>query len=118
MEAQANLEAVTKLKHRLQRKLESRGFDVTEEDISDEIDDAINFVNNRRGFVSTPDCLYESKFSNIIMKLALASIAKYGAEGEASHNENGISRGYENGGTYPYSLVAQIPPVARTPDMG
>lgn len=117
MEFQTNLEAVAKLKHRLQRQVKSRGFIVTEEDISDEIDNAINFVNNRRNFIATPDCLFESKYSNIIMKLALVSIAKYGAEGEASHSENGISRGYENGDSYPTSLVMQIPPVARTPDV-
>lgn len=109
----------SKLKNQLHSKLMRRakriGFDVTEEDISDEITDAINFVNNRRGFTPTSSCLYEERFSSVIVDLALSAISKYGAEGQISHSENGIGRSYENGGKYPYSLVMQIPPVARTP---
>lgn len=113
MESQAEL---VKLKQKLIRKAKRLGFDVIEEDISDEIEDAINFVNNRRGFVSTSNCLYEGKFSSIIIDLALSAIAKYGAEGEISHSENGIGRSYENGGKYPYTLIMQIPPLARSPE--
>ena len=113
MESQAEL---VKLKQKLMRKAKRLGFDVIEEDISDEIEDAINFVNNRRGFISTSNCLYEEKFSSIIIDLALSAIAKYGAEGEISHSENGIGRSYENGGKYPYTLIMQIPPLARSPE--
>lgn len=116
METDTNLEAVMKLRYKLKRKVESRGLIVTDEDIYDEINDAINFVNNRRNFIATPNCLYESRFSSTIINLALASIAKYGAEGETSHSENGIARGYENGGNYPSNLILQIPPVARSPE--
>ena len=116
MESQTELEAITKLQNKLMRKVKRLGFDVTDDDISDEISDAINFVNNRRGFISTSTCLYEKKFDSIIIDLALASIAKYGAEGEMSHTENGIGRSYENGGKYPYTLIMQIPPLARSPE--
>lgn len=112
MESQSEL---NKLQSKLMRKAKRIGFNVTDEDISDEITDAINFVNNRRGFVSTSSCLYEEKFSSVIVELALSAIAKYGAEGQISHSENGIGRSYENGGKYPNTLVMQIPPVARTP---
>lgn len=114
--SKTELDAVTKLRQKLERKCKSRGFIVTEEDIKDEIDDAINFVNNRRNFVATSDYLYDKKYNSIIVDLALASIAKYGAEGETSHSENGIGRGYENGGKYPFSLISQVPPVAGSPD--
>ena len=113
MESQTEL---TKLRNKLMRKAKRIGFDVTDEDISDEILDAINFVNNRRGFVPTSSCLYEEKYSSIIVDLALSAIAKYGAEGEISHSENGIGRSYENGGKYPYTLIMQIPPLARSPE--
>lgn len=113
MESQTEL---TKLQNKLMRKAKRIGFDVTDEDISDEISDAINFVNNRRGFVPTSSCLYEEKYSSIIVDLALSAIAKYGAEGEISHSENGIGRSYENGGKYPYTLIMQIPPLARSPE--
>ena len=107
---------LNKLQNKLMRRAKRIGLDVTEEDISDEITDAINFVNNRRGFVSTSSCLYEERFSSIIVDLALNALTKYGAEGEISHSENGIGRSYENGGKYPYSLIMQIPPLARSPE--
>lgn len=109
-------EAIKKLQERLKRKTISRDLNVTDEDIEDEINDAIAFVNNRRSFKATSDLLYEKKYESLIVDLALSAIAKYGAEGEDSHSENGISRGYENGGKYPYSLVLQIPPIATSPD--
>lgn len=106
---------LNQLRTKLTRRAKRIGFDVEEEDISDEITDAINFVNNRRGFTPTSSCLYEERFSSVIIDLALAAISKYGAEGQISHSENGIGRSYENGGKYPHTLVMQIPPVARTP---
>ena len=113
MESQTEL---TKLQNKLMRKAKRIGLDVTDEDISYEITDAINFVNNRRGFIPTSSCLYEERFSSIIIDLALNALTKYGAEGEISHSENGIGRSYENGGKYPYSLIMQIPPLARSPE--
>ena len=113
MESQAEL---NKLQNKLMRKAKRIGLDVTDEDISDEIMDAINFVNNRRGFVSTSSCLYEERFSSIIVDLALNALTRYGAEGETSHSENGIGRSYENGSKYPYSLIMQVPPTARCPE--
>lgn len=115
-EIDEEIEDLEKLKRKLRRKVVSRGFDANEEDIYDEIKDAIEFVNNKRSFVATPECLYEKKFSSIIIDLALSAIAKYGAEGETSHSENGISRGYENGSSYPESITRRIPPLAISPD--
>ena len=43
MESQTEL---TKLQNKLMRKAKRIGLDVTDEDISDEITDAINFVNS------------------------------------------------------------------------
>lgn len=113
MESQAEL---NKLQNKLMRKAKRIGLDVTDEDISDEIMDAINFVNNRRGFVSTSSCLYEARFGSIIVDLALNALTRYGAEGEVAHSENGIGRSYENGGKYPYSLIMQVPLTARCPE--
>lgn len=109
---------LTKLYQKASRKAKVIGFDVTDEIISDEIDDAIDFVNNRRDFQPTSNCLYDKKYSGIIVELALSAISKYGAEGETAHSENGISRSYENGSGYPKTLVMRIPPLARTPNMG
>lgn len=113
----SELKALKEMESKTLARAKSRGFDVSAEDVEAEIDNAISFVNNRRGFVPTSTCLYDKKYKNIIVKLALSALAKYGAEGETSHSENGINRGYENGGDYPYSLIAQVPPVASTPDI-
>lgn len=116
MDTETKSDDIIKLQQRLERKVKSRGFCVTEEDIEDEIQDAIDFVNFRRSFVATPNSLYDKKYSSLIVDLALSAIAKYGAEGEDSHSENGVSRSYENGGKYPYSLIMQVPPIATSPD--
>lgn len=99
----------------LRRKLKSRGLDlmVSEEDLIDEIDDAIFAVNERRRFEATPENPFEAKYESLIVKLALASITKYGAEGESSHSENGISRKYDNAGEYPEALLSRIVPLAK-----
>lgn len=99
----------------LKRKLKSRGLDtmVSEEDLIDEIDDAIFAVNERRRFEATPEIPFEAKYESLIVKLAFASIAKYGAEGENSHSENGISREYDNAGEYPEALLSRIVPLAK-----
>ena len=78
---------LNKLQNKLMRRAKRIGLDVTEEDISDEITDAINFVNNRRGFIPTSSCLYEERFSSIIVDLALNALTKYGAEGEISSGD-------------------------------
>lgn len=99
----------------LKRKLKSRGLDkvVSEEDLIDEIDDAIFAVNERRRFEATPENPFEPKYESLIVKLAFSSITKYGAEGESSHSENGISREYDNAGEYPEALLSRIVPLAK-----
>lgn len=96
------------------RKLKSRGINnIAEEDLLDEINDAIFAVNERRRFEATPSLPFEAKYESLIVKLALASITKYGAEGEKAHNENGISREYDNAGEYPEALLSRIVPLAK-----
>lgn len=104
---------LVELQNKLKRKAESRGFEVSDEDIVDEINDAILFVNCKRGFVPTSERLFEEQYSGLIVNMALSAIAKYGAEGQSHHNENGISRIYENGSVYPETLIMQITPLAR-----
>lgn len=105
---------IAHLVERLKRKVESRKITyITNDDLQDEILDAISVVNDKRRFEPTPQQLFETKYERLIVDLALASITKYGAEGETSHNENGIKRDYENGGQYPTELLARIIPLAK-----
>ena len=107
-------EIVDSMKEKLQAKVKSRGITyVTDDDIEDEINDAIDAVNERRRFEPTPSTPFEKKYISLIIKLALASITKYGAEGEKSHSENGINRNYDNAGEYPEALLSRIVPLAK-----
>lgn len=102
---------------RLIRKCTERGFNISNDTAIDEILDAISAVNERRRFVSTETQLVESKYEGLVLRLCIASIAKYGAEGQSSHSENGIGRGYENGSNYPKSLLQEIVPLAGSPSV-
>lgn len=105
---------ITDMQEALRRKVKSRNISyVSEEDLKDEIFDAIEAVNERRRFEATSLVPFEKKYSSLIVKLALASITKYGAEGEKAHSENGITRSYDNASEYPESLLSRIIPLAK-----
>lgn len=99
---------------KIKRKLKRRGIDyINDSDIYDEIEDAIEAVNNKRRFQPTSDVLFEDKYTSLITKLCITSFAKWGAEGESSHSENNISRTYENGSQYPESMLSEIVPLGK-----
>jgi len=103
---------------KLKTKLSARDFDVPEGETVDavlleELESAIEAVNERRHFISTPEMLFEPKYNSIVRRLVITSISKYGAEGQTSHNENGIARSYEKGSEYPESIMNSIVPLAR-----
>ena len=100
----------------MKRKATSRGFDISNDDAVDEIIDAIAAVNERRRFEPTETELYETKYNGLIVRMALCAISKYGAEGQTSHSENGVSRSYDGGSTYPKSMLQEIVPLARGVD--
>lgn len=100
---------MTELIKKLQAKCEARDLNFDDEVYQDEIETAISAVNERRGFTPTSDILYETKYSNLIVKMALYSLTKIGAEGETTHKENGIDRVYANSGDYGDLLNEVIP---------
>lgn len=55
-----------------------------------------------------------AKYQNKQIEIALYLYNKQGAEGETAHNENGISRSYENAGI-PDSMLKGIVPFASIP---
>lgn len=109
-------ESIKNLSITLKRKATSRGFDISNDDAVDEIIDAIAAVNERRRFEPTETELYETKYNGLIVRMALCAISKYGAEGQTSHSENGVSRSYDGGSTYPKSMLQEIVPLARGVD--
>ena len=65
----------------------------------------------------TDDKPFEEIYAGIIIQLAISSISKYGAEGETSHSEGGVSRSYDNASNYPLSLTRKIIPLAKGVDI-
>lgn len=103
----------TEIKHKLKRNCIARDLIFDDVILDDEIDNAIEAVNERRNFIPSENKPFDDKYSNLIYKLALFSISKIGAEGETSHNENNIYRTYQ-GADYPSDLLNQIIPLVRT----
>lgn len=98
---------------KLKRNCKIRGLEFKEYVYIDEVDNAISEVNERRNYTPSKDKPYEEKYSNLIYKMALYSLTKIGAEGETSHQENGIYRTYQSANDYPQDLLNQIIPLAR-----
>lgn len=78
-----------------------------------EITQAIQEINRCRRFTATEKQLYDSKYEYLIIPMCVSSIAKIGAEGQASHSENGIQRTYGSAGDYPKELISQIIPLIK-----
>lgn len=112
MEIQTD-EMIKPLVIKLNRRLTTRGFTVSTEDLYDEIYSAIGAVNSRRRFIPTSDKLFDSMYEDLIVRLCIASISKWGAEGESAHSENGVNRSYEKGSEYPESMLSEVIPLGK-----
>lgn len=99
---------------KLKRNCEIRDLIFPDETYYDEIDNAIEVANERRGYIPTQEQPFEEKYTNLIYKMALYSITKMGAEGEISHQENGIYRTYASANDYPSELLNQIIPLVKS----
>lgn len=101
---------------KLKRQLKNRGFDisnVSEDDFYDEIENAIEAVNDRRHFISNDQKLFEDKYKGIVVRLAICSFAKMGAEGQLAHSENTVSRTYAGASEFPNDILKEIVPLGR-----
>jgi hypothetical protein len=75
--------------------------------------DAVAWVNNRRNYTPAEGELCESRFLPVVVRLAVYSYAKRGGEGQTSHGENGVSRTWAGGGTYPPDVLREVPMVVK-----
>ena len=105
-------EVVRNIYSKISRKIERLGLEFEDDDIFDEISNAFEAINSRRHFNPTPSILIEDKYKNLAYQLCIVSMVKEGAEGEYSHSENGITRGYDSA-DYPESMLKRIVPLAR-----
>lgn len=78
-----------------------------------EILNAIGEINRRRNHSSTDNILVAPGYERFVVPMAAAVILKTGAEGQDSHSENGVSRGYSTDGDYPRDILKQITWVVR-----
>ena len=78
-----------------------------------EIDRAISEINRCRRFTPNAKNKYDSKYEYLIIPMVVASISKIGAEGQASHSENGVTRDYGSSGDYPTELLREIIPLIK-----
>ena len=79
----------------------------------EEVKQAIATINRCRRFKPNGSVLYDEKYEDLIIPLGESSLAKVGAEGQTSHSENGIVRGYGNDGKYPSSILKTIRPLIK-----
>ena len=112
-----NNEKIQNLTNKLINKAQAKGLYVSEEDASDEIQNALLEYYNDRHYTPTDDKPFEGIYAGLIIQLAISSISKYGAEGETSHSEGGVSRSYDNASNYPLSLTRKIIPLVKGVDI-
>ncbi len=62
----------------------------------------------------TGEPILPDRYLNLQVRIAVYLYNKIGAEGQISHSENGISRGYEPG-DIPESLLKEVTPLVGTP---
>lgn len=102
-----------KLVEKVQSRVENQDLEISEDDLEDEVLFALLEYYNDRHFSPKDNELYEPIYEGIIIQLAISSIFKRGAEGEKSHSEGGVNRGYDNASNYPLSLTKKIIPLAK-----
>lgn len=78
-----------------------------------ELESAIGVINRCRRFTPTEDALYDIKYEDKVLPLAVAGFMKNGAEGEVTHTENGVMRQYGSSNKYPEEMLADIAPLAK-----
>ena len=105
------------LVEKLINKAQRRDLKIDEETAIDEINSALLEYYNDRHYTPTNDKPYEEIYGDLIVQLALSSIAKAGAEGEILHSEGGVSRTYDSASDYPLALTRKIIPLAKGVDL-
>ena len=97
--------------------LERLKTQIGDESVADELlltylEDAKGIILNKRYPFGYPEGTeVEPKYETVQVKMALELFSKRGAEGEVSHSENGISRGYESASISSSLLNMVVPKV-------
>lgn len=79
----------------------------------EELNAAARLINHRRNHMPVEQLPVPVEYESLWVRLAVSAVRKTGAEGQAGHSENGISRSYLTDGAYPRDLLRQIPWAVR-----
>lgn len=79
-----------------------------------ELDMAKDVINDIRGFTPTDEQPIEDRYLNLQVNMTVEALSKYGAEGETSHSDNGVSRVYDNASSYSNALLSRIIPLGTS----
>lgn len=79
-----------------------------------ELEMAMDTINDIRGYTPTDDQPLEDRYLNLQINMVIEALSKYGAEGEKSHSDNGVSRVYDNASPYSKALLSRIIPLGTS----
>lgn len=92
----------------LKRQVEIQGMEFDDDTLIRELEWSKQAINNR---LCVPyDKEIEKRYEGIQIQLCIEALSKYGADGETSHDENGISRNYDSASRYSKSTLSLIIP--------
>lgn len=88
--------------------------DANDAQIELELEMAMDTINDIRGYTPTDDHPLEDRYLNLQINMVIEALSKYGAEGETSHSDNGVSRVYDNASPYSKALLSRIIPLGTS----
>ena len=88
--------------------------DANDAQIELELEMAMDTINDIRGYTPTDGQPLEDRYLNLQINMVIEALSKYGAEGEKSHSDNGVSRVYDNASPYSKALLSRIIPLGTS----
>ena len=88
--------------------------DANDAQIELELEMAMDTINDIRGYTPTDGQPIEDRYLNLQINMVVEALSKYGAEGEKSHSDNGVSRVYDNASQYSKALLSIIIPLGTS----
>lgn len=88
--------------------------DANDKQIELELEMAKDTINDIRGYIPTDEQPIEDRYLNLQINMTVEALSKYGAEGEKSHSDNGVSRVYDNASPYSKALLSRIIPLGTS----
>ncbi len=95
-------------------KLGNDFVDIADDVITMELEMAADMINDIRNYIPTAPGDVEPQYRTTQVLMTVEAITKYGAEGEYSHSDNGVTRMYDNASSYSNATLRKIIPKVRS----